>query len=70
MLYKYLKVINGNVIEVNDAGNPGMTYWRKGNGAKATRAYWSDLGEKYVEVHLEDGKIYVANRGGNIVRSI
>ena len=22
MLYKYLKVINGNVIEVNDAGNP------------------------------------------------
>ena len=24
MLYKYLKVINGNVIEVNDAGNPGM----------------------------------------------
>lgn len=67
MLYKYLKGINGNVIEVNDAGNPGMTFWRKNNG---TRAYWSSLGDKYVEVHLEDGKICVVNRGGNIVRSI
>ena len=67
MLYKYLKVINGNIIEGNDAGNPGMTYWRKSN---ATRAYWSSLGDKYVEVHLEDGKIYVVNRGGNIVWSI
>ncbi len=47
-----------------------MTYWRKGNGAKATMALWSDLGTKYVEVHLEDGKICVVNRGGNIVRSI
>lgn len=64
-MYKYLKVKNGNVIEVNDAGNPGMTYWSKGN---AVRAYWND--EKYVEVHLEDGKIYVVNRGGNIVKSI
>ena len=25
-MYKYLKVKNGNVVEVNDAGNPGMTY--------------------------------------------
>ena len=66
-MYKYLKVKYGNVIEVNDAGNPGMTYWRKRN---AVRAYWSTLGHKYVEVQLEDGKIYVVNRGGNIVRSI
>lgn len=66
-MYKYLKVKSGNVIEVNDAGNPGMTYWRKGN---AKIAYWSTLGDKYVEVHLEDGKIYVVNRGGNIVRSL
>jgi hypothetical protein len=66
-MYKYLRIKNGNVIEVNDAGNPGKTYWRKG---KATRAYWSDLGPKYVEIHLEDGKIYVVNQGGNIVRSL
>jgi hypothetical protein len=66
-MYKCLKVKNGNIIEVNDGGNPGMTNRRKGN---AMRAYWSALGEKYVEVHLDDGKIYVVNRGGNIVRSI
>ena len=67
-MYKYLKVKNGIVYEVNDAGNPGMTYWRKGN---AVRAYWNpEFGEKYVEVHLDDGKIYIVNRGGNIVRSI
>jgi hypothetical protein len=47
-----------------------MTYWRKGSSQPAQRAYWSSLGDKYVEVHLEDGKIYVVNRGGNIVRSI
>ncbi len=66
-MYKYLKIGNGIVIAVNDAGNPGMTYWRRGD---AMRAYWSILGYKYVEVHLEDGKIYVVNRGRNIVRSI
>jgi hypothetical protein len=58
-MYQYLKVINGNIIAVNDAGNHGMSYWRKGN---AVRAYWSDLGDKYVAVHLDDGKIYVLNR--------
>lgn len=50
---------------VNGAGNPGMIYWRKGN---VVSAYWNDLGDKYVEVHLSDGKIYVVNRGGNIVK--
>lgn len=68
-MYRYLKVINGNVVEINDAGNPGMTYWRQGSSQPAQRAYWSSLGDKYVEVHLENGKIYVVNRGGNIVRS-
>ena len=52
---------------LNDAGNPLTTYWRNGN---TTRAYWSDLGNKYVGFRLEDGKIYVVNRGGDIVRSI
>jgi len=55
-LYKYLKIRNGNVIAVNDAGNPGMTYWRKGNGAKATRAYWSDLGKNMLKCVLKMGK--------------
>lgn len=66
-MYNYLKVKNGNVYSVNDAGNPGNVYWRKGN---AMRAYWSDLGEKFVEVYLDNGKIYIVNQGGNIVRSI
>ena len=42
-MYKYLKVKNGNVIAVNDAGNPGMTYWNKGN---AVRAYWNVFQKK------------------------
>ena len=66
-MYKYLKVLNGNVYAINDAGNIGNVYWTKGN---AVRAYWSNLGDKFVEVYLDTGKIYILNQGGNIIRTI
>ena len=66
----FLKVINGDVIAVNEAGNPRRVYYRKGNDVRAVRAYFSDMGDGYVEVHLENGKILIVNQGGNIRRII
>lgn len=64
----YLKVKPpGNVLGVNEAGNPRRFYYNKGD---AVRAYWSDMGDGYVEVYLENGKILILNQGGNIVRTI
>jgi len=64
----FLKVINGDVIAVNIAGNPRRTYYNKGD---ALRAYFrDDMGDGFVEVYLENGKILILNKGGNIRRII
>lgn len=64
---QFLKVKDGDVTAVNEAGNLRNAYYR---GGDAVRAYWSDMGEKYVEVHLSNGTILVLNQGGNLVRKI
>lgn len=64
---QFLIVKDGDVIAVNEAGNMRNVYYR---GGDAVRAYWSEMGEKYVEVHLKSGKILILNQGGNIRRTI
>jgi len=66
----YLKVLQGNVLAINSAGNPKQTYYRGGNGTKAVRAYWNTVVGEDVEVYLENGKILILNKAGNIRRTI
>jgi len=63
----FLKVKNGDVISVNEAGNLKNAYYR---GGDAERAYWSDMGTNWVEVYLKNGKILILNEGGNLRRTI
>lgn len=64
---KFLKVKDGNVTAVNEAGNPRTPYYR---GGDAVRAYWSDMGKDWVEVYLKNGKILILNEAGNLKRKI
>lgn len=64
---RFLKVVNGDVLAVNEAGNIKNPYYR---GGDAVRAYFSDMGENFVEVYLKNGKILILNEGGNTMRVI
>ena len=70
MRYRFLKVHDGKVMSVNEAGNIGMTYYNGRDYGKAVRAYWSELGEGYVDIYTDTGKIVVVNKGGNLYRLI
>ena len=67
--YNFLKVSDGRVVSINEAGNQGVPYY---NGSdqygKAVRADWSDMGEGYVQVYTDKGKILIIDMGGNIRR--
>ena len=62
----FLKVKDGNVRAVNEAGNPRTPYY---SGGDCERAYWGDK-DGYVELYLKNGTILILNRGGNLVRKI
>jgi len=63
----FIKVKNGNVTAVNEANNTMRTYYRKGD---AQRAYFSDMGDGYVEIYLNNGTILIVNDAGNLIRTM
>jgi hypothetical protein len=62
-----LKVKDGNVYSINEAGNRRLTYY---TGGDAVRSYWSEVNEGWVDVYLKNGDILLVNRNGNIMRRL
>jgi len=64
---KFLKIVNGNVVLVNEQRNQIRTYWNKGG---CIRVDWYKEEEESVQIQLSNGKLVLVNKNGSVIRTV
>ena len=60
-----LRIVEGKVYFYNTSGQMHKIYY---NGGDAVRADWFEKDKESIEVLLKDGRTYIINQGGQIIK--